>query len=206
MAIQYVPTLAVRVDNNPKGSATKHVTMRADNPFERQAPVMRSANQPRDMLPGMGAFDYMAPIPDTQGVATPSIQAGGQTASGTSSTSSGWGDFFGGLTKSLTSAAVDVGSAYATSQLVDKRVDTGPSTQDLMTMAVMQQMTAAQGASLPAPQPVFLQAPQAQPLPIIAPPAPQPAPQKSNALLWAGLGIGALVLIGGGFLVAKKRK
>jgi len=54
MATVMVPTMRAQVDANPRGSATKHVTMAAANPFERKVTRLRASNQRRDMLPGMG--------------------------------------------------------------------------------------------------------------------------------------------------------
>jgi hypothetical protein len=57
MATQIVPVMRVSVDANPRGSATKHVTMPSANPYERETVTLRDGNNPRSMLPGLGAED-----------------------------------------------------------------------------------------------------------------------------------------------------
>lgn len=56
MARVIVPTMKAKVNPNPKGSATAHVTMAEANPFKRNTTAVREANQPvlHQMMPGMG--------------------------------------------------------------------------------------------------------------------------------------------------------
>lgn len=57
MATQVVPTMRMKLDQNPRGSATATASMPAANPFEREAISVRPANQPLSMMPGMGNAD-----------------------------------------------------------------------------------------------------------------------------------------------------
>lgn len=58
MARVLVPTLNAKVNPNPRGSATAHVTMAEANPFKRNTTAVREANQPvlHQMMPGMGSL------------------------------------------------------------------------------------------------------------------------------------------------------
>lgn len=68
MATQLVPTMRVAVDQNPRGSATAHVTMPSSNPFEREELSVRRANQPNASIPGVGMEgmgDFWSDLRDT---------------------------------------------------------------------------------------------------------------------------------------------
>ena len=68
MATQLVPTMRVAVDQNPRGSATAHVTMPSSNPFEREQLAIRRANQPNASIPGVGMAgvgDFWSDLRDT---------------------------------------------------------------------------------------------------------------------------------------------
>lgn len=103
-----VPTMPMRVDPNPRGSATKHVTMAGDNPFEREVLAVRGANAPlmvtNSMLPGMGL---------------------GDTPGGTASSSFDMNQVWGGLTK----LATEAGSLLIQKELGPKPVQQLPTQQ-----------------------------------------------------------------------------
>jgi hypothetical protein len=148
--------MRVKVDPNPRGSATTHVTMPAANPFEREELSVRSANQPRQMMPGMGQFDFDFNAGTTTGAdALPAAQ------SAPADTGSSW---WGGLLQNISSAAINVGQSAAISHLSkpeDQSIQTDP-TQALMAAAVanMNRPTAQQ---LPAVNPnVVIQQPPSQ--------------------------------------------
>lgn len=204
MARQLVPTMRVKVDPNPKGSATTHVTMASANPFERGVTSVREANQPdtRSMLPGMGGFfdDFSAGF-------TGDNNTPGGTAEGGSATSGGWGGMFGNIANKLVDPLTDVGTELL-KQKVIKPVNTGPSQQDMINAAIMGQLVGNKAAPMPSPQPQALPG-QTPPQPIIvtAPPQPQPQPVvqrggMANYMPWiiggvAVLGIGAMFLMRG---------
>lgn len=185
MATVLVPTLAAKVDHNPKGSATTQVTMRANNPFESKVVATRSANQPllNSALPGMGLAGL------------------GENAGGTTGESNTGSSFWSGL-KSFGSQLTQAVAMPAITQLAQKEVDHH---LDLNKPA----------QRLPAPSPGNLSAPSAsalpgqtapQPITITVPSMPpQPAPKGPGALPWV-IGGAAVLGIGAILLIAKKKK
>jgi len=108
MARLIVPTMPMRVNPNPRGSATKHVTMSGDNPFERETLAVRGANSPmvvtNAMLPGMGLGE------------TPGGTSGGFKVD--------WGKAF----TSLTEGVIDVGTSLAQRE-IDRKINRIPTQQ-----------------------------------------------------------------------------
>jgi hypothetical protein len=84
MAIAFSPSTRRRYNHNPRGSATAHVTLPSNNPFERRITVV---NDSRSMIPGMGDLGAeAAPKPGIDwasiatGVSNAAIQVGQQAA------------------------------------------------------------------------------------------------------------------------------
>ena len=211
MARINIPTMRVKVDANPKGSATTHVTMPGDNPFERGVTHLRSANQPsvRAMLPGMGHvdgwFDDFAsgfsgkPGPGTTAKASDGATAGGADSS-KSATSNGWGNIIG----KIADTGLNIGTQYLQADIA-KKIAKAQTTHYLPTPAP---------APAPVPQPTRLPG-QTSPQPIVittpaqaVPPAPTPQSQSSGmakAIPWVIGGVGLLVVTGM-FMMRRSKK
>lgn len=151
MATQLVPVMRVKVDPNPRGSATSHVTMPAANPFEREELSVRSANQPGGSMPGMGEFNFDFSTGTTTGAESlPAAKAAPEAQS-----------WWGGLLQNVASSAVKVGQGWATHELTkpdDKSIQTDP-TQVLMA-AAMANMNKPTANQLPAVNPNVMYPPQ----------------------------------------------
>ena len=206
MAIQEVKVMRVKVDPNPRGSATTHVTMPSANPFERETLSVRPANQPVEMLPGMGedpyAMDYGA---FSQYEASLTPQAGGgviatdpaaRAAEVESGDSSWWGDW-GGAVKNIFGAAVDVGASAATAEVQARQ----------QAEIIKQQQAASQQTAM-----MTLLANRAQPIPTSSPtvmPAvnptitymPAPAPGGMSKAIPVAIGVAVLVGVGAMFMM-----
>lgn len=165
MAIQRVPVMPVRVNPNPKGSATTHVVMPAANPFERETLQVRSANQPASAMPGMGDFDFGEGGSGFDFDAS-TFQAPSATSTVKAPTSGGGGlmSWAGGLLKDLTGAAIDVGKTAAVNELSKPKDQNLPSTgaQGLLALAA-QNLASKRAKQLPSagvqPMPVGYPAP-----------------------------------------------
>jgi hypothetical protein len=203
MATVLVPTMRAKYDPNPRGSATAHVTMAAANPFERESVSVRAANQPRDMLPGMGDFwtDFR-----TGFTGDTSTGSGGATSTGTTAeggTSSSWGSMFGSIFKPIVDAGVQIGA-----QALDKELNPAQPTQnlDMNTILAMQLAQNNQTQQIPSSQPAPLpNAGQAHTLPAVnVNMPPQPQPSKPNYMPWVIGGVAVLAV--GGFFMMKRRR
>lgn len=76
MARVLIPVMPRSYNYNPKGSATTHVTLAGDNPFERQTVIV---NKSRSYIPGLGALGAEAPaLTWQQQIAQAAIQTGTQ--------------------------------------------------------------------------------------------------------------------------------
>lgn len=136
MARVLLPVMPRRYDPNPRGSATKHVTMAGDNPFERRVTAVNGSAR-RTMLPGMGAID-LTPIAQTTAAA-----AGDATKTAASGGAIDWTS----LAQKVGDSALKVGTTYA-----QNRIETlyGPKPQPLTgTAATM--LPGQAGASYPPP-------------------------------------------------------
>jgi len=205
MARVMVPTMRARVDPNPRGSATSHVTLPSANPMEREVTSLRPANQPRGMqvtqMPsGLGSsfaedfqsgFTGEAPAADASG--NP-VDAG--ASSGGGGTGTPWW-------QKITGALVEgVGVPLLREKVLDS-----PQPQRLPTRGQQPVPTGPGSHQLPAAGPATLpNANPTKPLPVGVPgamPAPggaMPAPGgASNIVPWivggaAVLGVGAILL------------
>lgn len=189
MATQLVPVMPVRIDPNPRGSATSHVTMPSANPFEREAISVRTANQPGGSMPGMGdggIFD------STFAAASKPLE------------SSGGGFNWGGLFSDITSSVIDVGATAYKSELEKKRAeDLLKAQQANQLQSTMAQVIAGQAAQ-PAPTPTIQQLP-------VGYPSAAPPSSMSKAIPWviggvAVLAVGGLLFMKGGGKGRRRRR
>lgn len=223
MAILQVPTMRAKVDRNPRGSATTHVTMAASNPFERGITQVRQANQPsaRSMVPGLGGFfdDFSAGF---TGEPAPSATPGGADGSATATTTteeggSSWGNLFGSITGSITQAltpvAQDAARAYVQKEIGPK--EQKPSAMEQMMAAIgMKTLQTPQTTPQPTYPAAHLPGSQITALPGQNPPQPisitVPTPPPSSGggmtkiLPWAIGGV-AILAVGGIFLMRRKK-
>lgn len=198
MATQIVPTMRMKVNPNPRGSATTHVTMPGANPYERESVSIRPANQPRDMLPGMGDFssDFQAALTgdNAGGTATGSATAAGDG-------SSTWGSFFGKLTDSVLS----VGTGLAKSKIEQRQMEKlqeQQKQQNLQT-SLINLIAADKASKIQRPQIVAQPTTQTQPLPHGQ--LPTPAPRPSGMGMKTPLIIGAVAVAAvGGYMLMRK--
>lgn len=209
MATVMVPTMRAKVDHNPRGSATTHVTMPEANPFQRETVSVRVANQPKDMLPGMGELGEEGGFWSGFSAGFTGQPADGSGTSGTTGTptaggGSQWGNLFGSILQPIVQTGIDVGKDALINELRPSQPTQGLDQDAITTMLIANQMN-----QQPAPQPAQLpNAGQAQQLPVInvtAPPAQQQAPQKTNYLPWI-IGGAAVLAVGGIFLMKRKRR
>lgn len=189
MAIQQVPVMRVKVDPNPRGSATTHVSMPASNPFEREEISVRPANQPREMLPGMGDV-----FSDPYGTQPTPIAPEPQKEE----SSFDWG----GLFSNITSRVADVGATYAKSEIeAQQQADLIKKQQAAEQQTALMRLVSAGAQKVP-----VTNTPQIIP---VVNPAPQglmqPQQAPSSKLPWI---IGGAVVLGIGamFLMKGKRR
>lgn len=163
MATQLVPVMRVKVNPNPRGSATSHVTMPAANPFERETLSVRTANQP-PQLSGLGAEDYStfdpnmdfsfdfggSPKTDEFRFNDPALMRSPDDVAQPKEPS-----WIGKLLQSLTGSAVKVAETAAITKLKSRQDQSLPtnSTQQMLTAFAMQRMRQPQMQQLPAINP-----------------------------------------------------
>lgn len=149
MATQIVPVMRVRVDPNPRGSATSHVTMPAANPFEREELSVRSANKPTEMLPGMGYVpqEMLPGMGDDISFGAASKDTAFDTF-GEKSTDNGfsWGEFGQGLTESI----LDIGEAFAINEIKGRQMENLQEAQG--TQDIQEQLIRTMGRRRPTQQ------------------------------------------------------
>lgn len=189
MATIMRPTMRALVNPNPQGSATKHVTMPAANPFEARVTRVRLANAPRDMLPGMGDFATSfagALTGQTPGGTAPAVTpstdpAPAPVAEGTQQApQSFWAK--------LGETVLNVGSQFAISSIQTDQ------TKDLLK---------AQAKAIQAGVPTTLATPGITALPIGVPGAAPASSTLAKTLPWL---IGAAAVAGVGFILLRRRK
>jgi len=143
MATQLVPVMRVKVDPNPRGSATSHVTMPAANPFERETLSVRTANQP-PQLSGLGdvfdptaefSFDYgQSPQQNDFLFNDPALMRSPEDTPEPAEPS-----WLGKLLQGLTGSAIKVAETAAITKMKskqDKSIQTNPTQQLLMAYAM----------------------------------------------------------------------
>lgn len=188
MATIMRPTMRALVNPNPQGSATKHVTMPAANPFEARVTRVRLANAPQDMMPGMGDFatsfagaltgqtpggNAPAVTPSTDPVAQGTQQAPAASTS---------------IWAKLGETVLNVGSQWAISSIQTDQ------TKDLLK---------AQAKAIQAGVPTTLPAPGITALPVGTASPASTSSALAKTLPWL---IGAAAVAGVGFILLRRRK
>lgn len=195
MATQIVPVMRVRVDANPRGSATKHVTMPSANPYERETLSIRDGNNPRSMMPGLGAedqfgFDWGNIQQSYDAAVAPTTPAVAPTSSSGGFFDSLWGGIS-SIGTAILPSVLQVGTQVGTAALTQELTKPSSTKVDPNLTAMQMLIAAQQAQQVPVSPATSLPVGQQQPIII-----QQPSSSISSKTLLIGGGIAAAAVAG----------